>query len=86
MEGALALRRSAARGGRARPGLTAAGTFDGYFEVNLNTWDLAGAALVLRSEGGSRLVGRRWLDRERDILAATRRYTRVPKLAQDSPT
>jgi myo-inositol-1(or 4)-monophosphatase len=31
---------------------TAAGTFDGYFELNLNTWDVAaGAALVLEVGG-----------------------------------
>ena len=31
---------------------SAAGTFDGYFELNLNTWDVAaGAALVLEVGG-----------------------------------
>ena len=31
---------------------TAAGTFDGFFELNLNTWDVAaGAALVIEAGG-----------------------------------
>jgi myo-inositol-1(or 4)-monophosphatase len=51
---------------------TAAGTFDGYFELNLGTWDLAaGAALVL--EVGGRVTdwegGDGWLE-SGDIIAA----------------
>ena len=51
---------------------TAAGTFDGFFELNLNTWDVAaGAALVL--EVGGRVTdwsgGEEWIT-SGDILAA----------------
>lgn len=51
---------------------TAAGTFDGFFELELGTWDVAaGAALVL--ELGGRVTdwsgGQGWLD-SGDILAA----------------
>jgi myo-inositol-1(or 4)-monophosphatase len=31
---------------------TAAGTFDGYFEQNLGTWDVAAGALIVREAGG----------------------------------
>jgi myo-inositol-1(or 4)-monophosphatase len=51
---------------------TAAGTFDGFFELELGTWDVAaGAALIL--ELGGRVTdwsgGPGWLD-SGDILAA----------------
>ena len=32
--------------------LTAAGVFDGYFEQNLGTWDVAAGALLVREAGG----------------------------------
>ena len=31
---------------------TAAGVFDGYFEQNLGTWDVAAGALLVREAGG----------------------------------
>jgi myo-inositol-1(or 4)-monophosphatase len=31
---------------------TAAGTFDGYFEQNLGTWDVAAGAVIVREAGG----------------------------------
>ena len=31
---------------------TAAGSFDGYFELNLNTWDVAAGAALVREVGG----------------------------------
>jgi myo-inositol-1(or 4)-monophosphatase len=51
---------------------TASGTFDGFFELGLNTWDVAaGAALVL--EVGGRVTdwsgGDAWIETG-DILAA----------------
>jgi myo-inositol-1(or 4)-monophosphatase len=51
---------------------TAAGTFDGYFELNLNTWDVAaGAALVI--EVGGRVSdwsgGDAWVEKG-DVFAA----------------
>jgi myo-inositol-1(or 4)-monophosphatase len=67
---------------------TATGTFDGYFELNLNTWDLAaGAALVL--EVGGRVTdwsgGGGWVENG-DILAASPAVHEVLlKLAQESP-
>jgi myo-inositol-1(or 4)-monophosphatase len=52
---------------------TAAGTFDGFFELGLNTWDVAaGAALVL--EAGGRVTdwsgGETWIENG-NILAAS---------------
>jgi myo-inositol-1(or 4)-monophosphatase len=67
---------------------TASGTFDGYFELNLNTWDLAaGAALVL--EVGGQVTdwsgGGGWVE-SGDILAAPPAVHEVLlKLAQESP-
>ena len=51
---------------------TAAGTFDGYFELNLSTWDVAaGAALVI--EVGGRVSdwsgGDAWVEKG-DVFAA----------------
>ena len=31
---------------------TAAGVFDGYFELNLGVWDVAAGALLVREAGG----------------------------------
>ena len=74
MEGALVHFEDLRRAGAAALDLawTAAGTFDGYFELNLNSWDVAaGAALVL--EVGGRVSdwsgGDRWIETG-DILAA----------------
>ena len=74
MEGAVLHFEDLRRGGAAALDLawTAAGTFDGYFELNLNTWDVAaGAALVL--EVGGRVSdwsgGDNWVETG-DVLAA----------------
>ena len=74
VEGALARFEDLRRAGAAALDLawTAAGTFDGYFELNLNTWDVAaGAALVL--EVGGRVSdwsgGETWVECG-DVLAA----------------
>jgi myo-inositol-1(or 4)-monophosphatase len=74
LEGALLRFEDLRRAGAAALDLawTAAGTFDGYFELNLNTWDVAaGAALVL--EVGGRVTdwagGDSWVENG-DILAA----------------
>ena len=90
MEGAFLHFEDLRRAGAAALDLawTAAGTFDGYFELNLNTWDLAaGAALVL--EVGGRVSdwagGRTWVE-SGDILAAPPAVHEVLlKLAQESP-
>jgi myo-inositol-1(or 4)-monophosphatase len=90
MEGAFERFEDVRRAGAAALDLawTATGTFDGYFELNLNTWDLAaGAALVL--EVGGRVSdwsgGDAWVENG-DILAAPPAVHEVLlKLAQESP-
>jgi myo-inositol-1(or 4)-monophosphatase len=54
MEGALKRFEDLRRAGAASLDLawTAAGTFDGYFELNLGTWDLAGGAALVMEVGG----------------------------------
>lgn len=75
MEGALQRFEDLRRAGAAALDLawTAAGTFDGYFELNLSTWDVAaGAALVL--EVGGRVTdwsgGATWVEADSGIFAA----------------
>jgi myo-inositol-1(or 4)-monophosphatase len=88
-EGALARFEDLRRAGAAALDLawTAAGTFDGYFELNLNTWDLAaGAALVL--EVGGRVSdwsgGDTWIEKGDILAAAPEVHEVLLKLAQDS--
>ncbi len=89
MEGAIQHFEDLRRAGAAALDLawTAAGSFDGYFELNLKPWDVAaGAALVL--EVGGRVTdwsgGDRWIETG-DILAAPPAVHEVLlKLAQDS--
>ncbi|HEY8863406.1 MAG TPA: inositol monophosphatase family protein [Candidatus Dormibacteraeota bacterium] len=75
MEGALRRFEDLRRAGAAALDLawTAAGTYDGYFELNLSTWDVAaGAALVL--EVGGRVTdwsgGGTWVEAGSGIFAA----------------
>ena len=75
MEGALRRFEDLRRAGAAALDLawTANGTFDGYFELNLNAWDVAaGAAVVI--EAGGRVSdwsgGDRWVE-SRSILAGS---------------
>ncbi len=89
MEGAVARFEDLRRAGAAALDLawTAAGTFDGYFELNLNTWDLAaGAALVL--EVGGRVSdwagGDSWIEKGDILAAAPEVHEVLLKLAQDS--
>ncbi|HYM60263.1 MAG TPA: inositol monophosphatase family protein [Thermoanaerobaculia bacterium] len=54
---------------------TAAGTFDGFFELDLAPWDVAAGALIVREAGG--IVtdfsgGNRWLERGNIVGAAPR--------------
>jgi myo-inositol-1(or 4)-monophosphatase len=90
VEGALARFEDLRRAGAAALDLawTAAGTFDGYFELNLNTWDLAaGAALVL--EVGGRVSdwsgGDSWIESGDILAAAPEVHAVLLELAQDSP-
>jgi myo-inositol-1(or 4)-monophosphatase len=89
VEGALLRFEDLRRAGAAALDLawTAAGTFDGYFELNLNTWDLAaGAALVL--EVGGRVSdwsgGDGWIESGDILAAAPAVHGVLLKLAQDS--
>ena len=89
VEGALLRFEDLRRAGAAALDLawTAAGTFDGYFELNLNTWDLAaGAALVL--EVGGRVSdwsgGDGWIESGDILAAAPAVHDVLLKLAQDS--
>ena len=75
MEGAVERFEDLRRAGSAALDLawTASGTFDGFFELNLGTWDIAaGAALVL--EVGGRVTdwsgGDTWIE-SGDVLAAS---------------
>jgi myo-inositol-1(or 4)-monophosphatase len=89
MEGALRRFEDLRRAGAAALDLawTAAGTFDGYFELSVNPWDVAaGAALVL--EVGGRVTdwsgGDRWIETG-DIMAGPPAVHEVLlQLAQES--
>ena len=74
MEGALQHFEDLRRAGAAALDLawTAAGTFDGYFELNLNPWDVAAGAALVREVGGrvsDWSGGDTWIETG-DILAA----------------
>jgi myo-inositol-1(or 4)-monophosphatase len=67
---------------------TAAGTFDGYFELNLKTWDVAaGAALVL--EVGGRVSdwsgGNSWLETGHVFAASPAVHEVLLELAAQTP-
>ena len=67
---------------------TAAGTFDGFFELGLNTWDVAaGAALVL--EVGGRVTdwsgGDTWIETGNILAAAPAVHEALLDLASHSP-
>ena len=67
---------------------TAAGTFDGFFELNLGTWDVvAGAALVL--EAGGRVSdwsgGDGWIESGDIIAAAPAVHEALLELAAEAP-
>jgi myo-inositol-1(or 4)-monophosphatase len=90
VEGALVRFEDLRRAGAAALDLawTAAGTFDGYFELNLKTWDLAaGAALVL--EVGGRVSdwsgGGGWIEGGDILAGAPAVHEVLLELAQDSP-
>jgi myo-inositol-1(or 4)-monophosphatase len=90
MEGALRRFEDLRRAGAAALDLawTAAGTFDGFFELGLNTWDVAaGAALVL--EVGGRVTdwsgGPDWIETGNILAAAPAVHEVLLELAQQSP-
>ena len=90
MEGALQHFEDLRRAGAAALDLawTAAGTFDGYFELNLNPWDVAAGAALVREVGGrvsDWSGGDTWIETG-DILAAPPAVHDVLlKLAEQTP-
>jgi len=90
MEGALQRFEDLRRAGAAALDLawTASGTFDGYFELGLNPWDLAaGAALVI--EVGGRVTdwsgGDAWIETGDILAAAPAVHEVLLELAQKAP-
>lgn len=90
IEGALMHFEDLRRAGAAALDLawTASGTFDGYFELGLNTWDLAaGAALV--NEVGGRVSdwsgGDGWLESGNILAGAPAVHELLLELAAESP-
>jgi myo-inositol-1(or 4)-monophosphatase len=90
MEGALQSFEDLRRAGAAALDLawTAAGTFDGYFELNLNPWDIAaGAALVL--EVGGRVSdwsgGAGWIETGNIMAGSPPVHERLLQLATQPP-
>lgn len=86
MEGALRRFEDLRRAGAAALDLawTAAGTFDGFFELNLNTWDVAaGAALVIGV--GGRVTdwsgGDSWVETGNILAASPRVHEALLELA-----
>ena len=90
MEGALQHFEDLRRAGAAALDLawTAAGTFDGYFELNLKPWDVAAGAALVREVGGrvsDWSGGNTWIETG-DILAAPPAVHDVLlKLAEKTP-
>ena len=90
LEGALQRFEDLRRAGAAALDLawTAAATFNGYFELGLNTWDVAaGAALVI--EVGGRVTdwsgGDTWVETGNILAAGPAVHARLLELAEQSP-
>ncbi len=67
---------------------TAASTFDGFFELGLNTWDVAAGALLVREVGG-RVTdwsgGDGWIETGNVLAAAPAVHEVLLELAQQAP-
>ena len=67
---------------------TAAGTFGGFFELNLNTWDVAAGALLVREVGG-RVTdwsgGETWLETGNILAGPEAVHEALLELAAQSP-
>ncbi|AFM05961.1 inositol monophosphatase/fructose-1,6-bisphosphatase family protein [Bernardetia litoralis DSM 6794] len=66
----------------------AAGRFEGYFEYNLNSWDVAAGALLVKEAGGivSDFEGNEIVENYifgRQIIAATQIHSQILKLVKD---
>src|ERR1051325_469401 len=72
---------------------TAAGTFDGFFEMHLSPWDVAAGSLLITEAGGAVSDfsgGQRWLERgnivgappavQRELVGMINRYVREDEL------
>ncbi|HEX2682193.1 MAG TPA: inositol monophosphatase family protein, partial [Candidatus Dormibacteraeota bacterium] len=67
---------------------TAAGTFDGFFELNLNTWDIAAGALLVREVGGHVTDwsgGETWVETGNILAASVAVHDALLELAAKSP-
>ena len=87
--GALARFEDLRRAGAAALDLawTAAGTFDGFFELGLNTWDVAAGALLVREVGGrvsDWSGGESWLETGNILAAPAAVHEVLLQLAQQS--
>lgn len=90
MEGALQHFEDLRRAGAAALDLawTAAGTFDGYFELNLNPWDVAAGAALVREVGGrvsDWSGGDKWIETGDIFAAPAAVHDVLLKLAEKSP-
>jgi myo-inositol-1(or 4)-monophosphatase len=66
---------------------TAAGTFDGFFELGLNTWDVAAGAALVREVGGQVTDwsgGESWLETGNILAAPAAVHEALLELAQQS--
>lgn len=67
---------------------TASSTFDGFFELGLNTWDVAAGALLVREAGG-RVTdwsgGDTWIETGNILAAAPAVHEALLELAAQSP-
>ncbi|HEY3084011.1 MAG TPA: inositol monophosphatase family protein, partial [Candidatus Dormibacteraeota bacterium] len=67
---------------------TAAGTFDGFFELGLHTWDVAAGAALVREVGG-RVTdwegGDTWIEAGNILAAAPAVHEVLLELAAQSP-
>ena len=90
MEGAMRRFEDLRRAGAAALDLawTAGGTFDGFFELGLNTWDVAAGALLVMEVGGrvsDWSGGDTWVETGNVIAAAPAVHELLLQLAEESP-
>ena len=90
LEGALRVFEDVRRAGSAALDLayTASGAFDGFFELGLNTWDVAaGAALVI--EAGGRVTdwagGQDWIETGNMLAGSSTVHQALLELAEQAP-
>jgi myo-inositol-1(or 4)-monophosphatase len=67
---------------------TAAGTFDGFFELEIKTWDVAAGALLVREVGGvvsDWSGGETWIETGNILAGPAAVHEALLELAQQSP-